>query len=155
MGMETSKHRIWNSSNICVGRLSKLRLDVDLTRHLYFGRRSSWRAAADCKSVPYRWVGSNPTLPTIGLSALSIVMSSSKNETLRVLSSLPKGVKMNTIRCEYRRGSFHSQNPRRVKRESCSYGWRLLVVFELNKSTPSGDCGETIYPDPCWYVSDI
>ena len=35
-------------------------------------------------------MGSNPTPPTIGLSALSIVMSSSENETLRVLGSLPK-----------------------------------------------------------------
>lgn len=31
---------------------------------IYFGGRSSWRAAPDCKSGPFGWVGSNPTPPT-------------------------------------------------------------------------------------------
>ena len=34
---------------------------------LNIGKRQSWRAAADCKSVSYGLVGSNPTLPTKGI----------------------------------------------------------------------------------------
>ena len=59
-------------------------------------------------------------------------------EWVRIPPSRPERnaqTKTNTMRCEYRRGSFHlSQNPRRVKRGDCSYGWRSLVVFELNKA---------------------
>ncbi len=80
--------------------------------------------AAGCKPVAFSIVGSSPTRPTKSEGS-DIVMRTSQNETLRVLG---KGLfqnphKMNTIRCEYRRGFFHdSQNPRRVKRGDCSYG---------------------------------
>ena len=55
-----------------------------------------------------------------------IVMSSSENETLRVLSSLPKGSKMNTIRCEYRRGilSFPKSSQGRT--------WKLLLWLKVS-----------------------
>ena len=42
--------------------------------------------------------------------------------------------KLNVIRCEYRRGPDDAKSSLGKKRESCSYGWRLLVVFELNKA---------------------
>ena len=88
---------------ICVGRLSKLRLDVDLTRHFIpGGGRVGERRRAVNPFLLGEWVRIPPSRPR-GLSS-GTVMSSSKNETLRVLSSLPKGIKMNTIRCEYRRG---------------------------------------------------
>ena len=46
------------------GRSPKLRLDICLARHKFIWAGSESANAADCKSVPYRVVGSTPTPPT-------------------------------------------------------------------------------------------